>query len=866
MQLFTILTTAIAITAGVANAAFNDLPAGAKIPNQYIIVYKETAQPASIANHESWLQAATAGGSAELVRRGVNATGLPTIPTFGAFNFVHKYSGAGAKFRGYAAKISDAIAETLKTLPDIALVEQDTVVKTLATQSNPPSWGLKRISTASLPLPSTYTYPDVAGSGIQVYIVDTGIDVSHPNFEGRAVWAGNYAGDGQNSDGNGHGTHVAGTVGSALYGVAKSVTLHAVKVLDASGSGTNSGVIAGVNFVAGKGASGKVNGVANMSLGGGVSTALDSAVSAAIANGIAFAVAAGNEASNACNVSPARVPTALTVAASDSTDKLASFSNFGSCVDIIAPGVSITSTWLSKGTNTISGTSMAAPHAAGVLALLLSQKSYTTVASLFTDILAITAKNKITSVAGSPNLLLQVPSSTAPTTSVVITPTATSTATTTTTTAVPTTTTIACAHSYCVTGSALLGQSSASDFVRPSLPRFEGFGFLQRYEGVRGYAAKMPKEVAEVLKTLPEVLLVEQDSVMKTAAVQSNPPAWGLRRISTADLPLPANFQYPDSAGAGVHVYIIDTGIDIKHSQFGGRAVWDANFADFSDSDGYGHGTHVAGTVGAILYGVAKNTTLHAVKVLSSNGSGTTSGVIAGVDYVAQKATSGNVTAIANMSLGGDASDALDASIAAAVSAGVAVVVAAGNQARDACLVSPARAPTAFTVAASDRLDQLADFSNYGSCVDVIAPGVNIASTWPGNSSNTISGTSMAAPHAAGVMALLLGAKSYSSVEELTAATLSIISKNRVKLVPADTVNLLIQVPGAGGADSPVPTPPPSPPKPSGCTHGLCIRGGPLTCNDPCVQAIIKVDPYCGEFAWDATCIEKVKTVCNITC
>ncbi|KAJ3095148.1 subtilisin-like serine protease [Phlyctochytrium planicorne] len=421
------------------------LPAGTAIPNQYIVLFKETAAEDKIATHQTWLQSA-ATGDINLERRGLNLTGYPNIPKYSGFNYLHKYSGAGPKFRGYSAKISASIAAALKDLPEVAHVEQDTVVKLAATQANAPSWGLQRISQPSLPLPSTYTYPDSAGTGVDVYIVDTGIQVSHPDFAGRAVWDGNYAGDGSDTD-------VAGTVGSNTYGVAKKVTLHAVKVLDASGSGTNSGVIAGVNYVATKGKSGSVKVVANMSLGGGASTALDSAVSAAISAGVAFAIAAGNSAADACNSSPSRVSTAFTVGATSSTDGFASFSNYGSCVDILAPGVNILSTWTGSSTNTISGTSMATPHVAGVLALLAGLKTYTSVASLLADAVSLTAKSKISSVpSGTVNYLLQVPASGSTTTSVVTTPVST-TATTTATT--PTTTAVTCAHSYCVTGVAL---------------------------------------------------------------------------------------------------------------------------------------------------------------------------------------------------------------------------------------------------------------------------------------------------------------------------------------------------------------------------------------------------------------------------
>jgi subtilisin family serine protease len=238
----------------------------------------------------------------------------------------------------------------------------------MTTQNNA-TWGLDRIDQRNLPLSGTYTY-DVSGSGVRAYIIDTGIHYSHNEFGGRASFGYDALG-GDGSDCNGHGTHVAGTVGGTVYGVAKNVALYAVRVLNCSGSGTTSGVIAGVDWVRNNAIK---PAVANMSLGGGASTSLDNAVSNAIASGVTFAVAAGNSSANACNYSPARVASALTVGSTTSSDSRSSFSNFGSCLDLFAPGSSITSAWRTSNTatNTISGTSMASPHVAGVAALYLS--------------------------------------------------------------------------------------------------------------------------------------------------------------------------------------------------------------------------------------------------------------------------------------------------------------------------------------------------------------------------------------------------------------------------------------------------------------------------------------------------------------
>lgn len=243
------------------------------------------------------------------------------------------------------------------------------------------------------------------------YIIDTGVFVAHPEFEGRARVGKSFSGDGTR-DGNGHGTHVAGTIGSRSYGVAKNVSLVAVKVLDNQGSGSTSNVIAGIDWaakdsVARSGKTGKRKTVANMSLGGGVSAALDKAVKAASNSGLTFAVAAGNSGRDACALSPARVPEAITVAASDKYDNLASFSERGKCVDIIAPGVDILSTWNNGKTNIISGTSMATPHVAGVVALALAEGNFATVKEIHDYIKLVASKDKISgSLKGAPNSLL----------------------------------------------------------------------------------------------------------------------------------------------------------------------------------------------------------------------------------------------------------------------------------------------------------------------------------------------------------------------------------------------------------------------------------------------------------------------------
>ena len=310
-----------------------------------------------------------------------------------------------AAINGFAAKLSPEALAQLEADPNVAYIEQDQWMKADATQTGA-TWGIDRVDQRNLPLSGTYTYANT-GAGVTAYIIDTGINTTHNEFGGRASVGYDAIGDGRNGiDCNGHGTHVSGTVGGTTYGIAKSVTLKAVRVLDCSGSGSNSGVIAGVDWVTANhsGAS-----VANMSLGGGASTALDNAVTNSINSGVSYAIAAGNSNKNACNYSPARTPSAMTVGATTSTDARASYSNYGACLDLFGPGSSITSSWIgsNSATNTISGTSMATPHVAGVAALYLQSNPTASAATVRNALVANATSGKVTSAGrNSPNLLL----------------------------------------------------------------------------------------------------------------------------------------------------------------------------------------------------------------------------------------------------------------------------------------------------------------------------------------------------------------------------------------------------------------------------------------------------------------------------
>ncbi|MFI6824372.1 S8 family peptidase [Micromonospora sp. NPDC050187] len=349
------------------------------------------------------LKDSSVGGRAGTRQAAVKSTASSLAERFGG-SLGHVYGDA---LNGFEVKLSERAAKRLAAHPSVDYVEQNHTVTMDATQTNPP-WGLDRIDQRNLPLSASYSYVST-GARVKAYIVDTGIRTTHNDFGGQAI-------DGYDAidnalpaaDCNGHGTHVAGTVGGTSYGVAKDVTLVAVRVLNCQGSGTWAQVIAGINWVTSDHQPGQPA-VANMSLGGGLNTSLNTAVANSIADGVTYAVASGNSNQNACNFSPASVPTALSVNASQSNDARASFSNWGTCTDLFAPGVSVLSAWHTSNTatNTISGTSMASPHVAGAAARVLQVNPTWTPAQVHSYIVSQATTNVITNPGtGSPNRLL----------------------------------------------------------------------------------------------------------------------------------------------------------------------------------------------------------------------------------------------------------------------------------------------------------------------------------------------------------------------------------------------------------------------------------------------------------------------------
>ncbi|MFC8588419.1 S8 family peptidase [Streptomyces sp. NPDC057217] len=350
--------------------------------------------------------------------------------------------------------------------------------------------------------------------------------------------------------------------------------------------------------------------------------------------------------------------------------------------------------------------------------------------------------------------------------------------------------------SYIVTLKQDAGFKAGSDKGRKLISAYGGTVRKTFGSALNGYTATLDATAARRLAADPSVASVEQNQVVRSDATQNNAP-WGLDRIDQANLPLSGTYTYPDSAGAGVTAYVIDTGVRISHSELAGRAVngYDAVQNDTVAQDGNGHGTHVATTVAGTTYGVAKKAKVVAVRVLDNNGSGTTAGVIAGIDWVTSHHTAG-VPAVANLSLGGGASTTLDNAVRRSIADGITYTVAAGNSGANASSSSPARVTEALTVGATGSNDAKPSWSNYGSVLDLFAPGVSITAGWhTGDSAtNTISGTSMAAPHVAGAAAIYLAGHPSATPAQVATALVNGATPNKVTSPGSGSPNRLLRI------------------------------------------------------------------------
>ncbi|EPZ31599.1 hypothetical protein ROZALSC1DRAFT_27585 [Rozella allomycis CSF55] len=326
--------------------------------------------------------------------------------------------------------------------------------------------------------------------------------------------------------------------------------------------------------------------------------------------------------------------------------------------------------------------------------------------------------------------------------------------------------------------------------------RTEDNGIIHIYESFNGYAAKMDPNVLSILTNSDDILAIEANKEYSIMDVQSSPPSWGLPRISSRNaFTLNTPYFYNEkAAGQGVDVYVVDTGVRIEHEDFDGRAVWGITVPKGDkDADGQGHGTHVATTIAGNKYGVAKQAKIIAVKVLKDNGSGNLFDVLKGIDWVAKQKETTKRPSVINMSLGGPKSFIINFVVELAVKKGVHVAVAAGNDNKDACQYSPASANGVVSTGASNINDERAFFSNFGECVTLFAPGLNITAGWKDSNtdSKTISGTSMASPHAAGVLALILSEKDMTPAESKE-KIVSLATKDKLTKLGDGSPNLLL--------------------------------------------------------------------------
>ncbi|RKP08111.1 peptidase S8/S53 domain-containing protein [Thamnocephalis sphaerospora] len=643
---------------------------------------------------------------------------------------------------------------------------------------------VKRTSVAesALSLYNITAYPDHDGTGITIYLLDTGVDVYHTDLHGRANWAFN-AVNNADYDESGHGTAVAGLLVGERFGFAKGARIISAKVLDAHGTGTVEWLLRGLEFVyKAHISSGEKRAIINLSLGASENPLLNDAVTEVTKAGIVVVAAAGNgdqhgRGLDACGFSPANAPDAITVGATDVQARFAEFSNYGTCVHVLAPGSHIHS--ISRNNNTKmmrSGTSFSAPVVSGLIARILAQDPTTTTEpnQIRQRVRDVAAKGVVHGeLRGTPNELiysqvqrilwapwaiclaiLSIPavlSSHANDAHLIILKDR------------PSASALKSLHGQLLKADDASVHASGADQTIPDA-QVISIGDLHIIP------AKLEKSKVKDWEQRQDVHSVETDIPVRVfqgaLQTQSNPPTWALERIDQRNLPLDNQYTYPVSAGEGVTVYVIDTGIALSNPQFGGRATWGTTTIDGApNADDNGHGTFVAGLIGSSGYGVAKRVNMVAVKSLDMNGEGYLSDVLRGMEWTLNNYRGrSDKRAIVNMSLGLVRSRVMNLAVAELNRAGLLIVAAAGNgdalgRAENACDYSPASADEALTVGATDRNDTVPAWSNYGNCVSILAPGNEIRSLdyMAPDGSYVDSGTSFSAPLVTGVGALALG-------------------------------------------------------------------------------------------------------------
>ncbi|KAJ3088296.1 hypothetical protein HK102_009092 [Quaeritorhiza haematococci] len=809
-------------------------PVAIPIPNQFIVHFTDPSQLASVmgdsgeAAERNFLEAALKESPASAISRPEARTNLELI-------------SIGNERMWFVTGGPADLEERINKSGKVASVEPNLVVEMKGGREStlgrllkkpPGDWGLKKISRSE-----PYLYPSKAGLDVDVYVVDGAVDTTHPEFEGR-VRMGKHSDD-LSFFPDRHGTAVAGIIASKSWGVAPKATIISVPVFHKDSHCIEKAtILKAMGWIIDQVRANKRKSIINVSLGvtGVYETAYRIAIREAVQNNIYVVVAAGNDGVDACKVSPANVPFAIAVGAVHFGNKMARWSNWGSCVDILAPGDNIETTvpmiFGGKARGRVSGTSISAPFVSGALALILSERDFETVREGREYLEKIATQDQLRwTRQGTKNVLLyngrreesfpsEVPA--APTNKSKFAPD----------------------QRFIVTfnkrpsSHSLATEADERRFLElileESRPSSDSIILDQITleitlddDGIRLWVVIGPVDFPDRVNRNGSVAVVEPDQTMslhggikrswpcsastgqdsrgkrcnvEEAIKAISPGDWGLKRIAQSD-----KYLYPSNGGAGVDVYILDSGIDVDHPQFEGRAVNGASFVgDDSFYDFGGHGTHIAGIVNSKSWGVAPNATVISVRVFGENDGALTSVIIRGLGWILCQHKIRNRKSIINMSFGihNNSIALYRTMIPALVKRGIYVVAGAGNDNINACEVSPACLPETITVGAINFENEMTPASNFGECVDILAPGRDIESTYPrfwpngfarmGEGRRRLSGTSMAAPFVAGTLALILGERDFETAREGREYLLKIATRGAItKIKPGTVANLL---------------------------------------------------------------------------